>query len=121
MQGNYVKLLYLQARDLGQRDKRASFWALRARKPHTNFHTMSGVPGLALLRGLQDRNMPLTCGAKGTRIPGLLDAKHGRHRGPPPPAPGRFGCPRSYRPGVVRSGCCTSLLYSACPMSVTTI
>src|SRR6266496_2894098 len=30
MQDNYVKLLHLQARDLGQRDKRASFWALRA-------------------------------------------------------------------------------------------
>jgi hypothetical protein len=30
--------------------------------------------GLALLRGLQDRDWPLTCGAKGTRTPGLLDA-----------------------------------------------
>jgi hypothetical protein len=30
--------------------------------------------GLALLRGLQDRKWPLTCGAKGTRTPGLLDA-----------------------------------------------
>jgi hypothetical protein len=26
--------------------------------------------------GLQDRNWPLTCGAKGTRTPGLLDANH---------------------------------------------
>src|ERR1700734_931532 len=30
--------------------------------------------GLDLLRGLQDRIWPLTCGAKGTRTPGLLDA-----------------------------------------------
>ena len=30
--------------------------------------------GLSLLRGLQDRIWPLTCGAKGTRTPGLLDA-----------------------------------------------
>src|SRR6266536_3671748 len=30
--------------------------------------------GLALLGGPQDRIRPLTCGAKGTRTPGLLDA-----------------------------------------------
>src|SRR5689334_349709 len=32
--------------------------------------------GLALLGGPQDRKWPLTCGAKGTRTPGLLDANH---------------------------------------------
>ena len=41
-------------------------------------HTADGTPtlalGLAPLRGLQDRIRPLTCGAKGTRTPGLLDA-----------------------------------------------
>jgi len=31
---------------------------------------------LALLGGPQDRKWPLTCGAKGTRTPGLLDANH---------------------------------------------
>src|SRR5690242_1200761 len=30
--------------------------------------------GMAQLRGLHDRIWPLTCGAKGTRTPGLLDA-----------------------------------------------
>src|SRR5437660_9001318 len=41
-------------------------------------HTADSTPtlalGLALLRGLQNRIWPLTCGAKGTRTPGLLDA-----------------------------------------------
>src|ERR1700722_16643247 len=34
----------------------------------------NSTSALALLRGLQDRDWPLTCGAKGTRTPGLLDA-----------------------------------------------
>jgi hypothetical protein len=33
-------------------------------------------PALALLRGPGDRKWPLTCGAKGTRTPGLLGANH---------------------------------------------
>ena len=37
-------------------------------------YTADSTPSLALLRGLQDRKWPLTCGAKGTRTPGLLDA-----------------------------------------------
>ena len=40
-------------------------------KPHS---TRALALGLALPGGLQDRNWTLTCGAKGTRTPGLLDA-----------------------------------------------
>ena len=43
MQGNYVKLLNPQARDLGERDGRGSCLGSSSRKPHTDFHTMSGV------------------------------------------------------------------------------
>ena len=43
MQGNYVKLLHVQARDLGKRDGRSSILASRARKPHTDSHSMSSL------------------------------------------------------------------------------
>src|SRR5580692_3033981 len=48
MQGNYVKLLYLQVRDLGKRDGRDSVWALEARKPHTDSQVRT--PGLGPVR-----------------------------------------------------------------------
>jgi hypothetical protein len=47
---------------------------------HMPDSTPSLALGLALLRGLQDHIWPLTCGAKGTRTPGLLDANY--RRGP---------------------------------------
>ena len=47
MQGNYVKLLHQQVRDLGKCDGRGSVLDSPSRKPHTDFHTMSGVLGLA--------------------------------------------------------------------------
>jgi hypothetical protein len=37
-------------------------------------HNPESSTALALLGRPQDRNKPLTCGAKGTRTPGLLDA-----------------------------------------------
>jgi hypothetical protein len=43
MQGNYVKLLHPQARDLGERDGRGLCSNASSRKPHTDFHSMSGV------------------------------------------------------------------------------
>ena len=49
MQGNYVKLLHPQVRDLGKRDGRGSVLGSPSRKPHTDFHTMSGVLGTGLV------------------------------------------------------------------------
>src|ERR1700750_523552 len=48
--------------------------ATHGRSQATQMHIADLALGMALLRGLQDRIWPLTCGAKGTRTPGLLDA-----------------------------------------------
>src|ERR1700750_2846884 len=48
--------------------------ATHGRSQAAQMHIADLALGMALLRGLQDRIWPLTCGAKGTRTPGLLDA-----------------------------------------------
>src|SRR5580692_4031953 len=73
MQGNYVKLLYLQVRDLGKRDGRDSVWALEARKPHTDSQVRT--PGLGPVRA---------GGHHAARGPRRLVEPRGLHGGPGP-------------------------------------
>jgi len=48
MQGNYVKLLHLKTVSRENVTDEPRLEALRARIPHTNFHSMSGVLGIEL-------------------------------------------------------------------------
>ena len=48
--------------------------ALREHAAQSRLEVPALALGLALRGGPQDRKWPLTCGAKGTRTPGLLDA-----------------------------------------------
>ena len=53
MQGNYVKLLHPQVRDLGKCDGRGPVLGSPSRKPHTDFHTMSGVLVSSVIKSSQ--------------------------------------------------------------------
>jgi hypothetical protein len=99
------------ARKASKRSGQEGSYSTTARSSrHKADSTPTLALGLALLGGPQDRNGPLTCGAKGTRTPGLLDANqiHGGHLRSLRQARAAFG---SVRVRQSQRGCCTLLLH----------